>query len=168
MTVQAYDVLKPICDQMLPALHGILEKAKKDAAARGIDERVLLESRLAPDMFAMARQVQIATDLVKGGFSRLAGKESPSWPDEEASFADLQARVQKTISHVESFERAQFDDAATRDIELKFPGVTFNFKGEEYLLNFVLPNFYFHMTAAYAILRHNGVGLGKGDYLGGS
>jgi hypothetical protein len=167
MTVQAWDVLKPVCDQMLPALAGILQKAEQDAAARNIDDRVLLEARLAPDMFAMARQVQIATDLVKGGFSRLAGQESPSWPDDEASFAELRARVKKTIDHVGSFSREQFDDAAGRDIVLAFPGATFEFKGEEYLLNFVLPNFYFHMTAAYSILRHNGVGLGKGDYLGG-
>jgi len=167
MAVQAYDLLKPVCDQMLPALDGILEKAAQDAQARGIEERVLLESRLAPDMFAMARQVQIATDIIKGGFSRLAGQESPSWPDDEASFTDLRSRVSRTIDHVASFSREQFDDAADRDIELRFPGVTFNFKGEAYLLGFVLPNFYFHMTTAYAILRHNGVGLGKKDYLGG-
>jgi hypothetical protein len=168
MSVQAYDVLRPICDQMLPALDGILQKARDDAAARGIEERVLLESRLAPDMFALARQVQIATDLLKGGFSRLAGQESPSWPDDEDSFEKLRARVRKTIDHAASFSREQYDDAAGRDIELKFPGVTFSFKGEEYLLNFVLPNFYFHMTTAYAILRHNGVALGKKDYLEGA
>jgi len=167
MSVQAYDLLKPVCDQMLPALDGILQTAEQSAKAREIDERVLLESRLAPDMFPMARQVQIATDIMKGGFSRLAGQQSPSWPDEEASFAELRSRVSKTIDHVASFSREQFDDAAGRDIELKFPGVTFNFKGEAYLLGFVLPNFYFHMTMAYAILRHNGVGLGKRDYLGG-
>jgi hypothetical protein len=167
VTVHAYDLLKPICDQMLPALSDILSKAEHDAAERGIEERVLLESRLAPDMFACARQVQIATDLVKGGFSRLAGEASPSWPDDESSFAELRARVQKTIDHISSFEREQFDDAANRDIELSFPGVTFNFTGQEYLLNFVLPNFYFHMTTTYAILRHNGVALGKKDFLGG-
>ncbi|MGD8808246.1 MAG: DUF1993 domain-containing protein [Gammaproteobacteria bacterium] len=167
MTVQAYDLLKPVCDQMLPALDGILQKAEEHAAARAIPERVFLESRLAPDMFALSRQVQIATDLVKGGFSRLAGHESPSWTDDEASFAELRARVRRTMDHVASFSREQFDDAADRDIELRFPGVTFNFRGDEYLLNFVLPNFYFHMTTAYAILRHNGVALGKKDFLGG-
>ena len=167
MSVHAYDLLKPICDQMLPALDGILDTAAADAAERGIDERVLLESRLAPDMFAFARQVQIATDLVKGGFSRLAGQQSPSWPDDESSFSELKARVAKTVAHIDSFSRGQLDNSETRDIELKFPGVTFNFKGGEYLINFVLPNFYFHLTTAYAILRHNGVGLGKKDYLGG-
>jgi hypothetical protein len=167
MTVHAHDLLKPVCDQMLPALAGILSKAEADAAERNIEERVLLESRLAPDMFTCARQVQIATDLVKGGFSRLAGQESPSWPDDEASFAELRARVQKTVDHIGSFSREQFDGSESRDIVLNFPGVTFNFKGAEYLLNFTLPNFYFHITTAYAILRHNGVGLGKKDYLGG-
>jgi hypothetical protein len=167
MAIQAYDLLKPICDQMLPALNGILSKAEADAQERGIEERVYLDARLAPDMFAFARQVQIATDLLKGAFSRLSGGESPSWPDEESSFAELRARVQKTIDHVGSFAREQFDDAAERNVELKFPGVTFNFKGQEYLLGFVLPNFYFHMTTAYDILRHNGVTLGKKDYLGG-
>lgn len=167
MSAHAYDVLKPICDQMLPALDNILAAAAADAAERGIDEQVLLNARLAPDMFACARQVQIATDLIKGGFSRLAGQESPSWPDDEASFAQLRARVKKTIDHVGSFSRDQFDGSESRDIELKFPGVTFNFKGSEYLLTFVLPNFYFHVTTTYAILRHNGVKLGKKDFLGG-
>ncbi|HMB73592.1 MAG TPA: DUF1993 domain-containing protein [Gammaproteobacteria bacterium] len=167
MTVHAYDLLKPVCDQMLPALANMIGKAEADAAQRNIEEHVLLDARLAPDMFAFARQVQIATDLVKGGFSRLAGQESPSWADDESSFADLKARIAKTVEHVGTFTREQLDDSAGRDIVLNFPGVTFNFKGEEYLLNFVLPNFYFHMTTAYAILRHNGVGLGKKDYLGG-
>jgi len=167
MAIHAYDLLKPLCDQMLPALAGVLAKAEADAKARGIPEDVLLGSRLAPNMFACARQVQIATDIVKGGFARLAGQQSPSWPDDEASFAELQARVHKTIDYIGTFSRGQFDDAAGRDIELKFPGATFNFTGERYLLNFVVPNFYFHITTGYAILRHNGVGLGKADYLGG-
>lgn len=167
MPVHAYDLLMPVCDQMLPALSAVLEKAESDAGERGIEESRFLEARLAPDMFAFARQVQIATDLVKGGFSRLAGEESPSWSDDESSFAELKARVQKTIDHIGSFSRDQYDDSASRDIELKFPGITLNFTGDEYLLNFILPNFYFHVTTAYLILRHNGVGLGKRDFLGG-
>ena len=167
MGIHAYDVLTPITKQMLPALDRILGKGETFVQENGLEERVLLQYRLAPDMFDFTRQIQIATDQIKGGFARLAGQESPSWPDTESSFAELRARVQKTIAFAGTFNREQFDDAADRDIQLKFPGVTLDFKGEEYLLGFVLPNFYFHMTTGYDILRHNGVGLGKAHFLGG-
>ena len=118
MSVHAYDLLKTVADQMLPALDGVLEKSAADAAARNIDERVFLDARLSPDMFTFSRQIQIATDLIKGAFSRLSGQESPSWPDDEASFAQLRARVQKTIDHVSSFSREQFDGSESLDIVL--------------------------------------------------
>jgi hypothetical protein len=152
---------------MLPALQGVLQKAEADAEARKIDPQVFLQARLAPDMFAFTRQVQIATDQVKGSLARLAGVDVPPWDDDESSFAELNARVQKALDFVGMFKPEQFEDAETRDIELKFPQATFTFKGKEYLFDFVLPNFYFHLTAAYAILRHNGVQIGKRDFLGG-
>ena len=167
MSNQTYDLLIPIFTRMLPNLKAILEKAQEDAEARKIDPQVFLQARLAPDMFALARQVQITTDQVKGGLARLAGAEVPKWDDNEKTFGELCARVDKALDYTKTFEPAQFDGAETRDIELKFPQATLTFKGRDYLLNFVLPNFYFHLTAAYAILRHNGVPLGKRDFVGG-
>ena len=167
MSNQTYDLLIPIFTRMLPNLKAILEKAQEDAEARKIDPQVFLQARLAPDMFALARQVQITTDQVKGGLARLAGAEVPKWDDNEKTFGELCARVDKALDYTKTFKPAQFDGAETRDIELKFPQATLTFKGRDYLLNFVLPNFYFHLTAAYAILRHNGVPLGKRDFVGG-
>jgi hypothetical protein len=167
MTPLAYDLMSSTFTRMLPNLKAILAKAEADAASRKIEPKVFLEARLAPDMFTLTRQVQIATDQVKGGMSRLAGAEVPSWPDNEASFADLAARIDKALAHVTNFKPAQYEGAETRKVELKFPNATFEFTGRDYLIGFVLPNFYFHMTAAYAILRHNGVPLGKRDFVGG-
>lgn len=167
MTLAIYDVTVPAFTKLLPALKHVLEKGAADAEARKIDPQVFLQARLAPDMLTLTRQVQICTDQVKGGLSRLAGLEVPSWPDDEASFADLYARVDKTLAFAQGFERAQFEGAEERNIELKFPQATFTFVGLDYVIQFVLPNFYFHMTAAYAILRHNGVPIGKRDFLGG-
>ena len=117
-------------------------------------------------MLPLVRQIQIMTDQAKGCASRLAGQESPKWADDEKSFADLHARLAKTIAHLKTFKPEQFEGAETRAIELKFPNATFNFSGKDYLLSFTIPNFYFHYTTAYAILRHNGVPIGKGDFLG--
>lgn len=167
MTALAYDLMTTTFNKMLPNLKNILAKAEADAAARKIDPQVLLQARLAPDMFPLTRQVQITTDQVKGGMSRLAGAEVPSWPDNEASFADLAQRVDRAMAHIRGFNAAQYEGFETRKVELKFPNATFEFTGRDYLLGFVLPNFYFHMTTAYAILRHNGVALGKRDFLGG-
>jgi hypothetical protein len=144
-----------------------LSKGEADAKARKIDPQVFLQARLAPDMFPFTRQIQITTDQVKGGMARLAGVEVPSWEDKEVSFADLHARVDKAIAFVKTFKPAQFEGAETRKVELKFPNATLTFSGRDYLYGFVLPNFYFHMTTAYAILRHNGVPLGKRDFTGG-
>lgn len=167
MAITIYDQLVPVFSQMLSALDKVLTKAETDAAARKIDLEVLANGRLAPDMLPLTRQIQIMTDQAKGGASRLAGVEPPKWADDEKTFADLHARVAKTIAHLQSFKPAQFDGAETRAIELKFPNATFNFTGKDYLLGFVVPNFYFHYTTAYAILRHNGVPIGKRDFLGG-
>ena len=166
MAISIYDALVPPFTQMLESLDKVLSKAEADAAARKIDPSVLVNYRLAADMHPLARQIQIMTDQAKGGSSRLAGQEPPKWADDEATFADLHARVAKTIAHLKSFKPAQFEGAETRAIELKFPNATFNFTGKDYFLKFVTPNFYFHYTTAYAILRHNGVELGKRDFLG--
>jgi len=152
---------------MLTNLDSVLKKAEADCEARKIDPSVFINGRLAPDMLPLVRQVQIATDHAKGAASRLAGQENPKWSDDEKTFADLHARVTKTIDHLKAFKPAQFDGAETRSIELKFPNATFNFNGKDYLLNFAVPNFYFHYVTAYAILRHNGVQIGKGDFIGG-
>jgi hypothetical protein len=151
---------------MLTNLDNVLKKAEADAEARKIDPSVFVNGRLAPDMLPLARQVQIMTDQAKGGASRLAGLEPPKWPDDEKTFADLHSRIAKAIAYLNTFKPAQFDGAETRKIELKFPNVTLTFTGKDYLLTNVLPNFYFHYTTAYAILRHNGVQIGKRDYLG--
>ena len=167
MTTLAYDLMTSTFNKMLPALKNILAKAEADATARKIDPKVFLDARLAPDMFTLTRQVQITTDQVKGGMSRLAGAEVPSWPDTEASFADLQQRIDKSLAHVKIFKPAQYEGFEARKIELKFPNLTLEYTGRDYLLGHVMPNFYFHMTTAYAILRHNGVALGKRDFTGG-
>jgi hypothetical protein len=166
VAISIYDQTIPVFSHMLSALDKVLSKAEADAAARKIDLDVFVNARLAPDMLPLTRQVQILTDQVKGCPSRLAGQEPPKWPDDEKTFADLHARIAKTIAHLKTFKPEQFEGAEERAIEIKFPNATFNFTGKDYLLNFVTPNFYFHYTTAYAILRHNGVPIGKGDFLG--
>ena len=166
MAISIYDLLVPPVSKMLTNLDNVLKKAEADCETRKIDPGVLVSARLAPDMFPLVRQVQIMTDQAKGGASRLAGLEPPKWPDEEKTFADLHARLAKAIAYLNTFKPAQFDGAETRKIELKFPNASFSFVGKDYLLTNLLPNFYFHYTTAYAILRHNGVQVGKGDYLG--
>lgn len=167
MAVSIYELTVPVFVKMIPALKQVLEKAEADAETRKIDPEVFLRARLAPDMFDFIRQVQICTDQVKGSLARLAGLEVPSWPDDEASFADLYARLEKVLAYAQTFDPEQFEGAETREVELKFPQASFSFTGLDYLNQFVLPNFYFHMTTAYDILRHNGVPIGKQDFLGG-
>ncbi len=168
MTISLYDQLVPAFTQMLNAFDKVLTKAEADAETRKIDPQVLLSARLAPDMLPFIKQVQICSDQAKNGSSRLAGLEPPKWPDEEKTFADLHTRLKSTIAHLAKFKPEQFDGAETRDIELKFPNATLKFKGKDYFLSFVVPNFFFHYTTAYAILRHNGVPIGKTDFLGGN
>jgi uncharacterized protein len=167
MANPTYDLMTSIFSKMLPNLKAILSKAEADAQARKIDPQVFLQARLAPDMLPFTRQIQIATDQVKGGMGRLAGVQVPTWEDNEQTFEELRARIDKAMAYLKTFKPAQFEGAETRPVELKFPNATLNFVGKDYLLNFVLPNFYFHMTTAYAILRHNGVQLGKRDFVGG-
>ncbi len=167
MTVSLYQASVPVFTQILTAMSACLGKGEAHAEAKKIDPSVLVQARLAPDMFPLVRQVQIATDMVKGACARLAGAEVPSWPDNEASFADIQARIKKAIAFAAGFKPEKFAGAEDRDITLTIDGEKMTFKGGQYLFHFVHPNFYFHATTAYAILRHNGVDLGKRDFLGG-
>ena len=167
MSISMYQASVPVFIRLLENLSTILKKGEAHAEAKGIDPAVLINARLAPDMFPLARQVQIASDGAKGGAGRLAGVEPPSYPDTETSFAELQERIAKTIAFLNGLKPEQMDGGEERAITLKVRGTEINFVGQPYLLNFVMPNLYFHVTAAYLILRHNGVELGKLDFLGG-
>ena len=158
--------LGPLTRQ-LAVLSKLLDKGAAFAAANGIAEADLLGSRLAPDMAPLSRQVQIASDSAKGGVARLAGMEPPSFADDEVTIAELQARIAKTLDYIRSVPASDIDGSEDRAIVLKAGPREFNFKGQDFLLNFVLPNFFFHVTTAYALLRHRGVEIGKMDYLGG-
>ena len=166
MTITMYQASVPVFQRTLKALDVILDKAAAYAAERKIDPTVLLTARLYPDMFALTRQVQIATDHAKGASARLAGVAVPSFADTEATVPDLKARIAKTLEFIASVKPAQIDGSEGRDISLKAGPRELNFKGQDYLLFFALPNFYFHVTTAFAILRHNGVPVGKLDFLG--
>ncbi len=154
------------CLQMFSSLSGVPTKAASHAADRKIDPAVLLQSRLYPDMFPLVRQVQIATDSAKGGGARLAGVTVPSYPDTEASFDDVQARIAKTVAFLEGLDRAAIDAAATRTIAFVVAKHEMSMTGPDYVTGWMLPNLYFHVTTAFAILRHNGLGIGKRDFLG--
>ena len=166
MPVSLYDVSAPVFIQGLRGLHGILEKAKAHVAAKGVDPAALLTARLYPDMFAFTKQVQIVTDFAKGPVGRLAGAEFPVFEDAETSFDELQDRIERTIAYIEGFSAADIDGHEDRDITLTRRGVDTVIKAKPYLLQQALPNFFFHLTTAYAILRHNGVEIGKKDFLG--
>jgi hypothetical protein len=161
MAYDIYDASIPPLIHMLGGLSAILAKGE---AHGGIDPS---EARLAPDMLPLKAQVYIATDGAKGCGARLAGVEIPKYEDTETSFADLRARVAKTIAFLKSLDRKSFVGAENKEIVLKFPNTTFEFNGADYVGRFVLPNTYFHITTAYGILRNRGVPLGKGDYLSG-
>jgi hypothetical protein len=161
-----YQWSAPVFAHNLNNLSAMLKLAAADARARGIDPSVLLNARLAPDMFALTRQVQVATDQAKGCCARLAGVDAPVFEDNETSFAELEARLKRAQAFLRSLKAAQFAGADTREIVMKMPIGTLKFKGADYLNGWALPNFYFHYSAAYNILRHNGVALGKGNYLG--
>lgn len=166
MTIDVYDQFITL-SAMLGNLDKILTKAEADAESRKIDLQVFLHGRLAPDMLPFVKQIQIMSDQAKGGSSRLAGQEPPKWADDEQTFEDLHRRIARTRDHLQSFRREDFAGWESRDIELRYPNATLAFKGRDYLLTHVVPNFYFHYTTAYLILRHDGVPLGKRDYLGG-
>lgn len=166
MTISMYQASVPVFQRTLKALDAILDKGAAYAAERKIDPSVLVSARLFPDMFALARQVQIATDHAKGAGARLAGLPAPSYADTEASFPELKARIGKTLEFLATLSPGQIDGSEGRDISLKAGPRELSFKGQDYLLFFALPNFYFHVTTAFAILRHNGVPIGKLDFLG--
>jgi len=162
-----YEASVPVFTARLKALSGVLSEAERNAGERKIDPQVFLTARLAPDMLALTKQVQIATDHAKGAPSRLAGRTAPKYEDNEASFAELHARVGKTLDYLATFAAADIDGSDERTIELKLGGNEVKMPGMQYLLNVAMPNFYFHVTTAYDILRHNGVPLGKAVFLGG-
>jgi hypothetical protein len=156
----------PVFQKSLTALKTILQKSEDHCLARKIDPAVMLNARLFPDMFPLTRQVQIAADVAKGACCRLAGREVVSFADGEKSFAELQARIDRTLELVDAVSAADIDGSEERKIVITPGGREMRFKGQTYLLHWVLPNFFFHITAAYAILRHNGVEVGKMDFLG--
>jgi hypothetical protein len=161
-----YQATVPVYVRMLQNLSAILDKAAANAEARKFDAAILVNARLAPDMFAFSRQVQIVTDNAKGSVARLAGIEIPKYDDTETTLDELKARIAKTIAFIQSVPASQIDGSEDRDIVLKVRGNDLHLKGQPYLLTFALPNFYFHLVTAYDILRHQGVDIGKPDYLG--
>jgi hypothetical protein len=166
MKMSMYQAAVPPSIRTLNNLSALLEKAAVHCEAKKIDPSVLVGARLFPDMFPLSRQVQIATDTVKGGAARLAGQDPPAYDDNETTFEDLIARVRKTIEFLKTFTALQLDGTEEKVITLKMRSGERQFQGMAYLQSFVLPNVYFHVTTAYNILRHNGVEIGKWDYLG--
>jgi len=166
MQLSMYQASVPVFAQGLRALLGILTKAQAHVEARSIDPTALLQARLYPDMLPFNRQIHLCTDFAKGPVARLAGQEPTSFVDVEASFADLIARVANTLAIVEGFSADQIDGSEDKDITLIRRGEATVVKGRAYLLEQAMPNFYFHLTTAFAILRHNGVEIGKKDFLG--
>jgi hypothetical protein len=167
MTTSLHTTSTTVFRQMLGGLTGVLAKAEAHAVARKIDPDALLRARLFPDMFALVRQVQVACDFAKSVSARLAGVEVPSIADTEQTFADLQARIGKTLAFIDSLTAEQFEGSDTREIVTQAgTAKEKRFSGSSYLLNYGLPHFFFHVTTAYAILRHNGVEVGKKDYIG--
>ena len=167
MPFTLYAAAVPPMRHMLRNLSTLLAKAAAHCEARKIDPQALLGSRLYPDMLPLTRQVLIATDTAKGAAARLAGVEVPRFEDTETTFAELQARIDKTIAVLDSVTPAQFEGAETRQIVLPMRDRTLEFTGADYFTSFAQPNFYFHVTTAYALLRHGGVEIGKRDFLGG-
>lgn len=168
MNLSMYDASIPVLRRWLQNLGAILQKAETHATQRKIEPAVLINARLFPDMFPLSRQVQIATDQAKGCAARLAGIDIPKFEDTETRFDELQARIAKTIAFLDSIQPDQIDGSDARTIVLDLHGGgKKEFLGKDYLLTWVFPNFYFHVTTAYNILRHNGIDIGKKDYLGG-
>jgi len=163
--VTMHAISAPVFARMLKNMSAILAKAEAQAKTKGYDPAVLLSARLAPDMFPLTRQIQIATDHAKGAMARLAGHAPEAIEDTEVTFADLQARLRKVIGIVEGYKPEQIDGSETREVSVKIPNAELKFSGIDYLNQWAIPNFYFHITTAYDILRANGVELGKRDFL---
>jgi uncharacterized protein len=168
MTMSMYEASVPTFLHTLKSLKAILEKGLAHAEAKKFDPGVLAASRLFPDMLPLTRQVQIASDAAKSAAARLAGIEPPKYEDTETTIPELIARIDKTIDYLQSFKAAQIDGSEERTINIPTPRGTFTFPGLAFLRHWALPNFFFHVTTAYNLLRHNGVELGKGDFLGGT
>ena len=166
MTISMYQASVPVFIRMLNNLAAILEKAAAHAEAKKIAPAVLLNSRLYPDMFPLSRQVQIASDTAKGGAARLAGMEPPKYEDNETTFPELIERLRKTIAYLNTLKPEQIDGSEKKKVTLKVRDEMLTFEGLTFLLNRALPNLFFHVSTAYAILRHSGVEIGKKDYLG--
>ncbi|MFT3731541.1 MAG: DUF1993 family protein [Hyphomicrobium sp.] len=165
MPVSIYDIAIPTFHKQLASLEAVLDKAAEQAAAKKIDFAVYLGSRLYPDMFNLTRQVQLATDFAKAAPARLAGLDVPSFPDVETTLPELKARIAKIQTLLAAYKPEQFVGAETRELTLKVGGQEVTMSGLEYLLHVAFPNFYFHCTTAYDILRHNGIEIGKRDFV---
>ncbi len=161
-----YQASVPQLKKMLVNLTTILTKAEEHVAAKEIDGKVLVEARLFPDMLPLAKQIQIACDQVKLGLARLASVEAPKFDDNESTLAQLKERITKTIAFMDSIKPEQIDGTEAKEIKFSIKEWSFEFVGEQYVLTWIIPNFYFHVTTTYNILRHNGVELGKADFLG--
>ena len=166
MSISIYDQSVACMSHMLTNLDTIVSKAEAHAEANNIEPAALLQARLFPDMRDFVFQVQVATDVAKGCAARLSGTEVPSWNDDEVTFADVHARIKKALDFLATVEPAQFEGSENMEIELTLRGNKVSFTGQSYLLKFAIPNVYFHVTTAYNILRHNGVDIGKPDFLG--
>jgi len=167
MTISMYAASVPVFKQILGSLSDILDKAEAHAAAKKIDPSALLQARLFPDMLPFTRQIMIATDFAKGACARLAGIDVPKYDDTEQTFAELKTRIVKTVAFIDTLTPAQIDGSEERDITVSAdPNTTRTFKAQPYLVHYAWPQFFFHVTTAYAILRHNGIEIGKKDYIG--
>ena len=166
MKISMHQASAPRFANTLKNLSAILDKAQAHADAKKLDPKVFTAARLYPDMFPMARQVQAACDTAKGAVARLAGVAIPAHEDTEQTFEELKARIAKTIAFIQTVQPAQIDGSEEREVVLKMRSGEIKFKGMQYLLGHALPNFYFHVTTAYDLLRHNGVEVGKRDYIG--
>ena len=166
MTISMYQASVPLFVRTLGNLKEILRKAAAHAQAKKIEDAVLLQARLYPDLFALVQQVQIASDFARGTAARLAGREPPSYEDTEKTLAELASRIDRTLDYLASVKTADIDGSEGREIVRPIRGQPKKFTGINYLLQFALPNFFFHTTTAYAILRHNGIELGKADFIG--
>ena len=166
MSFSMYEASVPVFKQILTSLSAIIDKAEAHATEKKIEPAALLQARLYPDMFPFARQIQVAADFAKGASARLAGVDVPKYEDTEVSFGDLKDRIAKTLAFIASLPQDGLEASAQRDITTGSGASAKQFKGQVYLMHYALPHFYFHATTAYAILRHNGVEVGKKDFVG--
>lgn len=166
MSFSMYEASVPVFTQILNSLAAIIDKAETHANEKNIDPAALLQARLYPDMFPFLRQIQVAADFAKGCSARLAGVEVPRYEDTEKSFADLRERIARTLAFINDLPRDAIEASDQRDIVTGSGAKVREFKGQDYLVHYALPHFYFHATTAYALLRHNGVEIGKKDFVG--